>query len=198
MKNKIMIVLTIILFIILGVLVYNKFSIKNENNNINKESKTLVVYFSAQGHTENVAKLLAKNLNADLFKLEPKNEYTSEDLNYNNKSSRVSKEHDDESLRNVELKNVKVDNFDDYDTVLIGYPIWWGIAAWPVNTFVKTNDFAGKTVIPFCTSASSPLGSSAKDLKAISNGGNWQDGHRFSSNADEEEIKQWITTITNN
>lgn len=198
MKNKIMIVLTIILFIILGVLVYNKFSIKNENNNINKESKTLVVYFSAQGHTETVAKLLAKNLNADLFKLEPKNEYTSEDLNYNNKSSRVSKEHDDESLRDIELKNVKVDNFDDYDTVLIGYPIWWGIAAWPVNNFVKSNDFTGKTVIPFCTSASSPLGSSAKDLKAMSNSGNWQDGHRFSSNADEEEIKQWITTITNN
>lgn len=197
MKNKIMIVLVIVLFVVFGVLVYNKFSIKNENNNIDKESKTLVVYFSAQGHTETVAKLLAKNLNADLFKLEPKNEYTSEDLNYNSKSSRVSKEHD-ESLRNIELKNTTVDNFNDYDTVLIGYPIWWGIAAWPVNTFVKTNDFAGKTVIPFCTSASSPLGSSAKALKAISNGGDWQDGHRFSSSANEEEIKQWITTITNN
>lgn len=198
MKNKIMIVLVIVLFIALGVLVYNKFPNKNENNNINKESKTLVVYFSAQGHTETVAKLLAKNLNSDLFKLEPKNEYTSEDLNYNSKSSRVSKEHDDESLRDIELKNTTINNFNDYDTVLIGYPIWWGIAAWPVNTFVKTNDFAGKTVIPFCTSASSPLGSSAKDLKAISNGGNWQDGHRFSSSANEEEIKQWITTITNN
>lgn len=198
MKNKIMIVLVIVLFIAFGVLVYNKFSNKNENNNIDKESKTLVVYFSAQGHTETVTKLLAKNLNADLFKLEPKNEYTSEDLNYNSKSSRVSKEHDDESLRDIELKNTTINNFNDYDTVLIGYPIWWGIAAWPVNTFVKTNDFAGKTVIPFCTSASSPLGSSAKDLKAMSNSGNWQDGHRFSSSANEGEIKQWITTITNN
>ena len=195
MKNKIMICIVIILFVVLGVLIYDKFSVKNVNINIDKESKVLVVYYSAQGHTEVVAKTIANNLNADIFKIEPKDEYTSEDLNYSNKNSRVSKEHNDESLRNIELKNTNVENFDSYDTVLIGYPIWWGIAAWPVDTFVKANDFTNKTIIPFCTSASSSLGSSGKKLKDISNGGNWLDGHRFSSSADETEIKEWTDSL---
>ena len=81
--------------------------------------------------------------------------YTSDDLNWTNSNSRVSREHNDESLRDVKLKNTKVNNWEDYDTVLIGYPIWWGIAAWPVDNFVKDNNFDGKKVIPFCTSSSS-------------------------------------------
>ena len=117
-------------------------------------SKTLVVYFSAQNHTEAVAEKIAQNLGADIFELVPVDEYTSDDLNWNDDNSRVSKEHEDESLRNVELESTTVENWDSYDTVFIGYPIWWGIAAWPVDTFVKANDFNGKTVIPFCTSSS--------------------------------------------
>lgn len=115
--------------------------------------KTLVVYFSATGNTESAANYIAQATGGDLFELEPAEPYTDEDLNYNNDNSRVSREHEDESLRNVELVADTVENWDDYDTVFIGYPIWWGIAAWPVDSFVEANDFTGKTVIPFATSA---------------------------------------------
>ena len=199
MKKKILIgviIVSAIILVVYGVIyIKRQIDIKNENNEIKKDSKVLVAYYSAQGHTDNVAKQIAKNLNADIFVIEPKEEYSSEDLNYNDSNSRVSKEHNDESLRNVELKTTAVNNFDSYDTVLIGYPIWWGIAAWPVNSFVKENDFTGKTVIPFCTSASSSLGNSGKNLKELANGGNWLDGHRFSSNASESEIKEWTDKI---
>lgn len=153
--------------------------------------KTLVVYYSASGSTKKVADQIAKNLNADLFEIEPVDAYTSADLDWTNNNSRVTKEHNDESLRDIKLKNTKVDNWDSYDTVLIGYPIWWGIAAWPVDTFVKSNDFNGKTVIPFCTSASSGLGQSGNLLKQEAKGGNWKEGHRFSSGASSSDIKTW-------
>lgn len=107
----------------------------------------------------------------------------------------ISKEHNDESLRDVKLKTTKVENWEDYDTVLIGYPIWWGIAAWPVDTFVKANDFNGKTVIPFCTSASSGLGQSGKLLEREANSGDWEDGHRFSERPSDSDIKKWTDSI---
>lgn len=171
--------------------------INNEENNtsIDTDKKILVVYYSATGSTEEVAKEISNNLNADIFEIEPKEVYTSEDLNWNNSNSRVSREHNDESLRNVELKTTKVDNWDDYDTVLIGYPIWWGIAAWPVNNFIKENDFTGKNVIPFCTSASSSIGQSGNLLENMTTGGNWQQGHRFSSGASKEDIKSWTDSL---
>ena len=112
---------------------------------------TLVVYFSATGNTEQAATYIADITGGDLFELEPADPYTDEDLNYNNKDSRVSQEYADESLRDVELVSDTVENWDSYDTVFIGYPIWWGIAAWPVDTFVEANYFTGKTVIPFAT-----------------------------------------------
>lgn len=86
-------------------------------------------------------------------------------------------------------------NWDEYDTVLIGYPIWWGIAAWPVDTFVKANDFNGKTVIPFCTSSSSGLGQSGELLAEEANGGNWLEGHRFRSNPSDSDIQDWTDSI---
>lgn len=168
---------------------------KETNNEIKKDSKTLVVYYSAQGHTDKIAKEIAANLNADIFELIPEKEYTSDDLNYNNKNSRVSKEYKDETLRDVKLKNTTVENWQDYDTILIGYPIWWGIAAWPVNSFVSENDFTGKTIIPFCTSASSSLGNSGKLLAEMAKTGTWLDGHRFSSSASSETIKDWTDSI---
>lgn len=138
--------------------------------------KTLVVYFSATGNTESAANYIAQATGGDLFELEPAEPYTDEDLNYNNDNSRVSREHEDESLRNVELVADTVENWDDYDTVFIGYPIWWGIAAWPVDSFVEANDFTGKTVIPFATSASSGLGQSGKLLAELAGTGDWQEG----------------------
>lgn len=165
----------------------------NDNNNSNK--KILVVYFSAQNHTKNVAEKIAKNLDADIFEIVPSEVYTSEDLDWTDNNSRVTKEHENETLRNVKLKSTKVNDWASYDTILIGYPIWWGIAAWPVNTFVASNDFTGKTVIPFCTSASSELGNSGKSLSEEAKGGNWLEGHRFSSNASDADIQKWTDNI---
>lgn len=168
----------------------------NDNTGVSG-SNVLVVYFSAQGHTEAVSEQIAENLGADLFEIVATDEYTSDDLNWTDSDSRVSREHDDEALRDVELVSTTVDNWEDYDTILIGYPIWWGIAAWPVNTFVEANDFSGKTVIPFCTSSSSGLGQSGEILAELAGTGNWQDGHRFSSNPSEVDIKSWTDSLRN-
>lgn len=157
--------------------------------------KTLIVYYSASGSTKAVAQNIAESADADIFEITPVNPYTSDDLNWTNNNSRVSKEHNDESLRNVELTKVTPDNWDSYDTVLIGYPIWWGIAAWPVDTFVKGNDFTGKTVIPFCTSTSSGLGDSGTRLQKLAGTGNWQAGQRFSSGASASEVSKWVKSL---
>lgn len=157
--------------------------------------KTLVVYFSATGNTESAANYIAQATDGDLFELEPAEPYTDEDLNYNNDDSRVSREHEDESLRDVELVADTVENWDEYDTVFIGYPIWWGIAAWPVDSFVKANDFTGKTVIPFATSASSDLGQSGEFLDELAGTGDWQEGQRFSSSVSEEDIQAWVDEL---
>ena len=152
------------------------------SENISSAGKTLVVYFSASGNTENAANYIAKATNGDVFEIAPKNAYTDDDLNWRDESSRVNYEHENESARDIELVSATVSNWDSYDTVFIGYPIWWGIAAWPVDSFVKANDFTGKTVVPFCTSTSSGLGDSGKLLAAMAGKGNWLDGERFSSN----------------
>lgn len=165
------------------------------NNTTTTDKKNLVVYYSAQSHTEAVAKKIANNLDADIFEIVPKDVYTSDDLNWSNDKSRVSREHNNESLRNVELETTTVDNWDNYDTILIGYPIWWGIAAWPVNTFVKANDFTNKTVIPFCTSASSDIGNSGKLLENDAKGGKWLTGQRFSSIPSDNDIKEFTDSI---
>lgn len=157
--------------------------------------KVLVVYYSASGNTEHIAKSIADAADADIFEIVPQKVYTSDDLNWTDKNSRVSREHDDESLRDVPLTTTSVDNWDDYGTVLIGYPIWWGIAAWPIDNFVKANDFTGKTVIPFCTSSSSGLGQSGKLLADMAKGGDWQKGQRFSSGASDSTVKDWVNGL---
>ena len=164
----------------------------NTENTGNGSGKTLVVYYSASGNTERVAKAAAEAAGADLFEIVPVEPYKSEDLNWTNDNSRVSREHNDESLRDVELTSTEVANWDSYDTVLIGYPIWWGIAAWPTDGFVKANDFTGKTVIPFCTAASSGIGQSGKLLADLAGTGDWQEGKRFASSASDQEVASWI------
>lgn len=158
-------------------------------------NKTLVVYYSASGNTRRVAEAIAQAANADLFEIVPTEVYTNEDLNWTNPNSRVSREHDDESLRDVPLTTTEVPDWDSYDTVLLGYPIWWGIAAWPVNNFVKANDFTGKTVIPFATSSSSGMGQSGSLLAEMANGGDWQQGQRFSSGASEADVQAWVNGL---
>lgn len=154
--------------------------------------KTLIVYYSATGSTKSVAEIIANEAGADLFELEPVEPYNSEDMDWTNDDSRVTKEHENESERVVELVAATVDNWDDYDTVFIGYPIWWGIAAWPANEFIETNDFTGKTVIPFCTSASSGLGESGELLEEMAKTGDWQDGQRFRSSVSEGDVRAWV------
>ncbi|MDD2959496.1 MAG: flavodoxin [Lachnospiraceae bacterium] len=153
---------------------------------------TLVVYYSATGNTESVANAIAAATGGDLFELEPVEPYNDADLNWTDDNSRVSVEHDNPDERAVELTASTVDNWDSYDTVYIGYPIWWGIAAWPVDTFVKANDFTGKTVIPFCTAASSGLGESGELLEELAGSGEWLEGQRFRSGASEADVTDWI------
>lgn len=161
------------------------------------DKKTLVVYYSATGTTKKAASYIADALGADLFELEPKEPYSDKDLNYNDKDSRVYNEYENEDKRDVELVNAKPDNWDSYDTVLIGFPIWWGFAAWPINEFVQSNDFNGKTVIPFCTSASSGLGDSGELLEKMAESGNWLEGRRFSGHDSEDTVKDWAKSIKN-
>ena len=155
----------------------------------------LVVYYSATGNTEEVANYIADATGGDLFEVEPAEPYTDDDLNWTDENSRVSQEYADESLRDVELVSTEVENWDSYDTVFIGYPIWWGIAAWPMDTFVEANDFTGKTVIPFCTSSSSGIGDSGNLLAEEAGTGDWQDGERFRSGVDEADVQEWVNGL---
>lgn len=158
-------------------------------------SNVLVVYYSATGNTAEVAQYIVDSTGGDLFEIQPVEPYTSDDLDWTDDNSRVSQEYYDESLRDVELVADTVDNWNQYDTVFIGYPIWWGIAAWPVDGFVEANDFSGKTVIPFCTSSSSGLGESGQLLADMAGTGDWQEGQRFRSSASQEDVQSWIEEL---
>ena len=166
-----------------------------EDSQSGENGGVLVVYYSATGNTEAVAGYIAEATGGDLFELEPAEPYNDADLNWTDENSRVTLEHEDESLRDVELVADTVDNWDSYDTVFIGYPIWWGIAAWPVDTFVEANDFTGKTVIPFCTSSSSGLGQSGELLSEMAGTGDWQEGERFRSSASQEDVTEWVDSL---
>lgn len=157
------------------------------------DGKTIVVYWSGTGNTKKVAESIAKDANATLYELEPDPAYTQEDLNFNNENSRVVKEYQDKSLEDIKLKNAQVPNWDQYTTVYFGYPIWWQQAAWPVRNFIRDNDFSGKTVIPFCTSLSSPIGDSATNLEKLAkNPGTWKEGQRFSEDASADDVSNWV------
>lgn len=157
--------------------------------------KTLVVYYSASGNTAEVANTIAGEMSVDVLELVPTVPYSDEDLNYNDDSSRVSQENENPDSRVVELETTTVDDWESYDTVFIGYPIWWGIAAWPVNGFVEANDFTGKTVIPFCTAASSDIGESGQLLQEMAGTGDWLEGAKLSPSASGEDIQAWVTEL---
>lgn len=156
------------------------------------EGKTLVVYFSATGNTEEAANYIAAATRADMLELVPVEPYSDDDLDWTDDSSRVVYEYENPDAREVELVETTVADWETYDTVFIGYPIWWGIAAWPVDSFIAANDFTGKTVIPFCTSASSGLGESGELLAEAAGTGNWLEGMRFSSAVSESDVRNWL------
>lgn len=158
------------------------------------DSKVLVAYFSATGTTKRVAEITADYMQADLYEIVPQDPYTTEDLDYHRDDSRSTKEMNDVSARPVIAGTVG--NMEQYDVVLLGYPIWWGDAPRIMSTFVESYSLGGKTVIPFCTSASSGIGSSGKNLERLTAGANWLDGRRFSNTASEEEIHAWVDGLT--
>lgn len=160
-----------------------------------KNGGVLVVYYSATGSTEAVAGYIANATDGDTFAITPSEPYSSADLNWTDSESRVSREHDDPSLRTMDLAETTVDGWEDYDTVFIGYPIWWGIAAWPVDNFITANDFTGKTVIPFCTSSSSGLGESGELLAELAGTGDWQEGQRFRSSVAGADVVDWVSGL---
>lgn len=158
--------------------------------------KTLVVYFSATGNTESAAEAIAKATDGDVFAIMPETPYTAADLDWTDDSSRVSVEHSDPDQRVIALETNTPESWDSYDTVFVGYPIWWGEAAYPVSTFVSENDFTDKTVIPFCTSASSDIGDSGNILAQTAGSGNWLEGRRFSASESEDVIAEWAKSFT--
>lgn len=157
----------------------------------NKDNKILVAYFSATGTTKALAEYAADVLGADLYEIVPKEPYTDADLDYGDDNSRSTKEMNDSSAR-PEIKD-KVESMEQYTTVLLGYPIWWGRAPMILDTFIESYDFSGKTIVPFCTSGGSGVGSSAEELEKLCKGdAKWLDGERLDSDSDREDIAEWI------
>lgn len=165
-----------------------------EDNPNPAEFQGIVVYYSATNNTKRIGDTIADYLSLPVFELVPEEPYSSEDLNYNYAESRVCREHNDPN-RHTALVSTAIEGFENYTYVFIGYPIWWSEASWVLDDFVKNNDFTGKTVIPFATSASSPLGNSAKNLAAKAGSGVWNDGIRFRSSASASEITLWIDSL---
>ncbi|MBQ3290834.1 MAG: NAD(P)H-dependent oxidoreductase [Mogibacterium sp.] len=151
--------------------------------------KKLVAYFSASGVTGKVAAKLANAIGADLFEIVPEVKYTRSDLNYMNSKSRSSVEMNDRSSRPAIAS--KVSNMAEYDTVFVGFPVWWYREPSIIDTFMEAYDFSGKTVVPFCTSGGSGLGPSGDNMQALAPGSKVAEGKRFSSRVSEKELKDW-------
>lgn len=152
--------------------------------------KILVAYFSATNTTAGVAEHIADGLNADLYEIVPEEPYTDEDLNYNDNDSRSTIEMDDPSARPA--ISGSVEDMAQYDIVFLGFPIWWGDAPRILSTFVESYDFTGKTVVPFCTSGGSGVGSSASNLEKLTDGATWLEGRRLSGGDSQETVMEWV------
>lgn len=156
-------------------------------------TKVLVAYFSATNTTEGVAEHIANGLNADIYEIVPEDPYTDADLNYNDNNSRTTIEMSDPNARPV--ISGSVENMEQYDIVFIGYPIWWGEAPRIVSTFMESYDFSGKTIVPFCTSGSSGIGSSASNLEQLTNGATWLDGRRLNGSDSQDTVMEWVNGL---
>lgn len=156
-------------------------------------SKKLVAYFSASGTTAAVARTLAEAAEADLYEIKPQTPYTRADLNWQDKKSRSSVEMNDKSFRPpLADRDAPI---KDCDTIFLGFPIWWYTAPTIINTFLESYDLSGKTIAPFCTSASSPLGSSATKLQDLTGSATWLEGQRFSGGASVSDVQSWVDSL---
>lgn len=155
--------------------------------------RSLIVYFSCTNTTKGIAEQIAEITNGECHRIVPEVAYISEDLDYNNSSSRANREQSDPSARPA--ISSRIEDLSDYDVIFLGYPIWWGKAPKIIFTFLENYDFSGKTIIPFCTSHSSGIGSSDTDLHALASQAVWKQGQRFSGNTTKEDIMNWIESM---
>lgn len=158
-----------------------------------QKTKVLVAYFSATNTTEGVAEHIANGLNADLYEIVPEEPYTDADLDYNDNNSRTTIEMNDSDARPTIFGSVE--NMQQYDIVFIGYPIWWGEAPRIVSTFMENYDFSGKTLIPFCTSGGSGMGSSVANLQQLTSSAKWLDGQRLNGSDSQDTIMEWVDSL---
>lgn len=188
--KKLFLVLVIVL-ITVTLTACNKKEINNkeEINQVSENKKSVVLYFSATGTTENVAKKIANVTNSDIIEIIPEEEYTDDDLNYNKKDTRANKEQND-SLARPKIKNEI--NLEQYETIYLGYPIWWGTIPKIILTLLDTYDLKEKNIIPFCTSGGSGIETSVNDIKKYNKNLKIDNGKKFSSNVTDAEIKKWV------
>lgn len=164
-----------------------------ETDTESEGTKVLVVYFSATNTTEGVAEHIANGLNADIYEIVPEDPYTDADLNYNDNNSRTTIEMNDPNARPA--ISGSVENMEQYDIIFVGYPIWWGEAPRIVSTFMESYDFSGKTIVPFCTSGGSGIGSSASNLERLTSGATWLDGQRLNGSDSQDTVMEWANSL---
>lgn len=166
---------------------------ENTDNQDVQAHKVLVAYFSATGTTKGVAEHIANGLNADIYEIVPEDPYTDADLNYNDNNSRTTIEMNDPNARPA--ISGSVENMEQYDIIFVGYPIWWGEAPRIVSTFMESYDFSGKTIVPFCTSGGSGIGSSASNLERLTSGATWLDGRRLNGSDSQDTVMEWVNSL---
>lgn len=168
-------------------------NMENTDNQDAQEHKILVAYFSATGTTKGVAEHIANGLNADIYEIVPEEAYTDADLDYNDNNSRTTIEMNDPDARTA--ISGSVENMEQYDIIFVGYPIWWGEAPRIVSTFMESYDFSGKTIVPFCTSGGSGIGSSASNLERLTSGATWLDGRRLNGSDSQDTVMEWVNSL---
>lgn len=168
-------------------------NMENTDNQDAQEHKILVAYFSATGTTKGVAEHIANGLNADIYEIVSEEAYTDADLDYNDNNSRTTIEMNDPDARPA--ISGSVENMEQYDIIFVGYPIWWGEAPRIVSTFMESYDFSGKTIVPFCTSGGSGIGSSASNLERLTSGATWLDGRRLNGSDSQDTVMEWVNSL---
>ena len=168
-------------------------NMENTDNQDVQDHKVLVAYFSATGTTKGVAEHIANGLNADIYEIVPEEAYTDADLDYNDNNSRTTIEMNDPDARPA--ISGSVENMEQYDIIFVGYPIWWGEAPRIVSTFMESYDFSGKTIVPFCTSGGSGIGSSASNLERLTSGATWLDGRRLNGSDSQDTVMEWVNGL---
>ena len=162
-------------------------------DNISTNDDTLVIYFSRTGNTEKIAEYLIELTEADSYVIEAAVPYSDDDIKYQDDNCRANKEQNDKTVR-PEIAD-PIDSIDSYDTIFLGYPIWWGQEPRIIDTFLESYDFSKKTVIPFCTSGSSGIATSEKNISELVTIGNQLEGRRFPAGATKDKVKEWVDTL---